>query len=85
VNLALWLLRAGKSDPHQPAIGFGERTIRSYGKFAERVARLAKAGDPHAVNMPGAVAAPLDGGPQRAASPSRAGTDGTLGQPGRGR
>jgi long-chain acyl-CoA synthetase len=43
VNLALWLLRAGKSDPHQPAIGFGERTIRSYGKFAERVARLAAA------------------------------------------
>ena len=43
MNLALWVLRAGKSDPHRPAIALGERTIRSYGEFAERVARLAGA------------------------------------------
>jgi long-chain acyl-CoA synthetase len=43
VNLALWLARAALSDPHRPAIGFGERSIRSYGEFAGRVARLAGA------------------------------------------
>jgi long-chain acyl-CoA synthetase len=43
MNLAEWLVRAGKSDPHRPAIGYGTRVVRSYGEFAERAARLAAA------------------------------------------
>jgi len=43
MNLALWLARAGKSDPSLPALGHGSRVIRSYGEVAGRVARLAGA------------------------------------------
>ncbi|PWT86460.1 MAG: AMP-dependent synthetase [Proteobacteria bacterium] len=43
MNLALWLERAGKSDPAAPAVGMGDRVVRSYGEFAGRVARLAGA------------------------------------------
>jgi long-chain acyl-CoA synthetase len=43
MNLALWLERAGKSHPTAPAVGLGDRVVRSYGEFAGRVARLAGA------------------------------------------
>jgi long-chain acyl-CoA synthetase len=43
MNLALWLERAGKSHPAAPAVGMGDRVVRSYGEFAGRVARLAGA------------------------------------------
>src|SRR3954469_6850954 len=43
MNLALWLERAGKSYPTAPAVGLGDRTLRGYGDFAGRVARLAGA------------------------------------------
>ena len=41
MNVALWLHRAGIAHPGRPAVGHGENTIRSYGVFAGRVARLA--------------------------------------------
>jgi long-chain acyl-CoA synthetase len=41
MNLALWLERAGKSDPQRPALGLGTRVLRSYGETAGRAARLA--------------------------------------------
>src|SRR6201995_1571795 len=43
MNLALWLERAGRGDPHRPALGLGLRVLRSYGETAGRVARLAGA------------------------------------------
>src|SRR5215469_11693671 len=43
MNLAIWLVRAGLSHGGRPALGYGSRVIRSYGKFAERAARLAAA------------------------------------------
>ena len=43
MNLALWLDRAGRADPHRPALGVGERVLRTYGETAGRVARLAGA------------------------------------------
>ncbi|HVL72905.1 MAG TPA: AMP-binding protein, partial [Beijerinckiaceae bacterium] len=43
MNIALWLDRAGRADPHRPAIGRGERILRTYAGFAERAARLAGA------------------------------------------
>src|SRR5712692_10540227 len=43
MNLALWLERAGRSHPRQPAVGLGERVVRSYGELAGRAARLATA------------------------------------------
>jgi long-chain acyl-CoA synthetase len=43
MNLALWLDRAGRADPHRPALGIGERVLRTYGETAGRVARLAGA------------------------------------------
>ena len=43
MNLALWLERAGKSHPDAPAVGLGDRVVRSYGELAGRAARLAGA------------------------------------------
>jgi long-chain acyl-CoA synthetase len=43
MNLALGLARAGKSQPQRPAVGIGDRTLRTYGELAGRVARLASA------------------------------------------
>ncbi|MBI4274143.1 MAG: AMP-binding protein [Rhizobiales bacterium] len=43
MNLALWLERAGKSHPHQPAAGYGTQVVLDYGQLAGRVARLAGA------------------------------------------
>ena len=43
MNLALWLHRAGLADAGRPALGSGERGLRSYGEVASRVARLAGA------------------------------------------
>ena len=43
MNLALWLDRAGRSDPHRPALGIGSRVLRSYREAAGRVACLAGA------------------------------------------
>ena len=43
MNLAVWLVRAGLSHGGRPALGYGSRVVRSYGKVAERVARLAAA------------------------------------------
>jgi len=42
MNLALWLDRAGRGDPHRPALGHGDRVVRRYGDLAARVARLAR-------------------------------------------
>ncbi|PWB63695.1 MAG: AMP-dependent synthetase [Bradyrhizobiaceae bacterium] len=41
MNIAYWLSRAG--DPDRPAVGQGTAVVRTYGAFAERVARLAGA------------------------------------------
>jgi long-chain acyl-CoA synthetase len=43
MNIALWLCRAGLAHPERPAVGHGDRVLRSYGEFAGRVARLAGA------------------------------------------
>jgi long-chain acyl-CoA synthetase len=43
MNVALWLDRAGRADPHRPAVGRGRRVVRTYGELAERAARLAGA------------------------------------------
>src|SRR6188472_1082174 len=43
MNLALWLNRAGLSDPQRPALGIGPRVLRTYGESAGRAARLAGA------------------------------------------
>src|SRR6185312_13730892 len=43
MNLALWLYRAGLSDPQRPALGHGARVLQTYGEVAGRVARLAGA------------------------------------------
>ena len=43
MNLALHLERAGREDPHRPALGQGTRVLRSYVEVAGRVARLAGA------------------------------------------
>jgi long-chain acyl-CoA synthetase len=43
MNLAVWLVRAGLSHGGRPALGYGSRVVRSYGKVAERAARLAAA------------------------------------------
>jgi long-chain acyl-CoA synthetase len=43
MNLALWLERAGQSHPDAPAVGLGDRVVRSYGELAARVARLSGA------------------------------------------
>jgi long-chain acyl-CoA synthetase len=43
MNLALWLDRAGRGDPHRPALGIGARVLRTYSEAASRVARLAGA------------------------------------------
>jgi long-chain acyl-CoA synthetase len=43
MNLALWLERAGQSHPGAPAVGLGDRVVRSYGELAARVARLSGA------------------------------------------
>ncbi len=43
MNLALWLHRAGLADADRPALGQGDRVLRSYGEVAGRVARLAGA------------------------------------------
>ena len=43
MNLALWLDRAGRGDPHRPALGIGARVLRTYGETASRVGRLAGA------------------------------------------
>src|SRR5262245_60863660 len=43
MNLAVWLVRAGLSHGGRPALGYGSHVVRSYGKAAERAARLAAA------------------------------------------
>ncbi len=43
MNLAQWLDRAARSDASRPALGRGDRVLRSYGETAGRVARLAGA------------------------------------------
>ena len=43
MNLALWLDRAGRGDPHRPALGIGRALLRTYGELAGRAARLAGA------------------------------------------
>src|SRR5215204_2257383 len=43
MNVALWLERAGKADPHRPAIGYGRRVVRTYAELAAGAARLAAA------------------------------------------
>src|SRR6476619_6984065 len=43
MNLAVWLNRAGLSDPQRPALGIGPRVLRTYGETASRAARLAGA------------------------------------------
>src|SRR4029079_15557583 len=43
MNLALWLERAGQSHPDAPAVGLGDRVVRSYGELAARVARISGA------------------------------------------
>ena len=43
MNLAAWLVRAGKSMPDRPALALGDRPTATYGDLAERVARLAEA------------------------------------------
>src|SRR5713226_4637771 len=43
MNIALWLERAGRSHPRQPAVGLGDRVVRNYEELAGRAARLAAA------------------------------------------
>src|SRR4051812_9526621 len=43
MNLALWLETAGKTEASRPALGLGQRVLRTYGETAARVARLAHA------------------------------------------
>jgi acyl-CoA synthetase (AMP-forming)/AMP-acid ligase II len=43
MNIALWLERAGKSHVSAPALGVGNRVLRSYAETALRVSRLAGA------------------------------------------
>src|SRR5689334_22477915 len=43
MNISLWLHRAGLAQPERPAGGPGTRVLRSYGDFAGRAARLARA------------------------------------------
>jgi long-chain acyl-CoA synthetase len=43
LNIASWLFRAGLSHPGAPAVGQGSRVALSYGRLAERAARLAGA------------------------------------------
>ena len=43
MNIALWLERAGRADPHRPALGRGPNVVLTYGGLAERAARLAGA------------------------------------------
>ena len=41
MNLALWLERAGKAFPDNPAVALGEKVIQNYGKLSDRASRLA--------------------------------------------
>ena len=41
MNLALWLERAGKAFPDNPAVALGEKVFQSYGKLSDRAGRLA--------------------------------------------
>jgi long-chain acyl-CoA synthetase len=41
MNIATWLHRAGSSHPDCPAVGYGRRTVQSYGELARRAAQLA--------------------------------------------
>jgi len=41
MNLAAWLSRAGKYQRDEPALGFGDRTVATYGELAARAACLA--------------------------------------------
>jgi long-chain acyl-CoA synthetase len=43
MNIASWLYRSGLSHPHMPAAALGARVVATYGKLAERAARLAGA------------------------------------------
>jgi long-chain acyl-CoA synthetase len=43
MNLALWLERAGRSHPAEPAIGYGKRAVMDYRALALRAARIAGA------------------------------------------
>jgi long-chain acyl-CoA synthetase len=43
MNLALWLARAGRSHPNQPAVAIGDRSVLTYAALAERAARMAGA------------------------------------------
>ena len=41
MNMALWLERAGKAFPENPAVALGERTVQDYAALMDRAARLA--------------------------------------------
>ncbi|MBM08816.1 MAG: AMP-dependent synthetase [Magnetovibrio sp.] len=41
MNLALWLERAGKTFPDNPAVALGEKVIQRYGELSYRAAQLA--------------------------------------------
>jgi long-chain acyl-CoA synthetase len=53
MNLALWLHRAALADTDRPALGLGERVLRSYGEAGSRVGRLAGALRQHCKLKPG--------------------------------
>ncbi|NRG19545.1 AMP-binding protein [Rhizobiales bacterium] len=42
MNLAAWLLRAGRAQPGSPAVAVGTRSVATYSDFARRAARLAE-------------------------------------------
>ena len=65
MNLALWLERAGRSYRERPAVGHGTRVVMSYGKLAERAARLAGAlRDRHGLNPGDRVAIAAKNAPE---------------------
>ena len=41
MNLALWLERAGKAFPDNPAVALGAKVVQSYGTLSDRASRLA--------------------------------------------
>ncbi len=43
MNIALWLERTAKAEPDAPALGHALATVRAYGAFGARVARIAGA------------------------------------------
>ena len=41
MNLALWLERAGKAFPENPAVALGEQVVQTYGELSQRAAKMA--------------------------------------------